>query len=110
MRLAPGRVLVKPVETAETLNGGRILLTDATRERWTMGQAEVVAVGPPAQCEDDECEREHLDGHHPIDARLIPGAWILCKPRKFVEVPEGYLVMTDDVVGVFTAPSGQTPI
>lgn len=119
MRLAPGRLLVKPVETAETLGGGKIILTEATREHWTMGQAEVLAVGPPAICTEEDCERPHVivwhgaDAHgkrayrqgHPVEARLLPGAWVLCKPRRFVEVEGGYLVMQDDVVAVFTAPT-----
>ncbi len=113
MRPAPGRVLVKPVETAETLAGGLIILTENVREAWTVGQAEVVAVGPPQACGDEDCERSHewlfdlmsATRHHPIDPRLKPGSWVLCRPRRFVETGEGYLVNETDIVGVFTAPS-----
>lgn len=105
MRPAPGRVLVRPVETSESLSGGVIILTETTREGWTVGQAEVVAVGPPQACTDEDCARVHLAGHHPIDARLKPGSWVLCRPRRFVETGEGYLVNETDIVGVFTAPS-----
>lgn len=106
MRPTPGRILVKPVETAETLAGGLIVLTENVREAWTVGQAEVVAVGPPQPCTNEDCARVHLDGHHPLDERLQPGAWVLCKPRRFVETPDGWLVTQDDIVGVFTAPTG----
>lgn len=103
---APGRILVKPIETAETLNGGRILLTENVREHWTLGQAEVIAVGAAAVCEDEDCECEGL---HVPDPRLKPGSWVLCKPRTFVQVEDGYLVTVENVVGVFTAPVVQTP-
>ena len=109
-------MLVKPVETQETLNGGRILLTDAVREHWTIGQAEVVAVGEPAICDEEWCERDHI-GLHPVsngngdgsylrahvaEPRLQPGAWILCKPRRQVEMPDGtWMVTQDDIVGVW---------
>ena len=106
MKPAPGRILVKPVETAETLAGGKIILTQNTLAAWTFGQAEVVAVGPPQSCTDDDCARVHLHGCHPTDARLTAGAWILCRPRRFVEANDGqWLVMDDDVVGIFTAPA-----
>ncbi len=109
MKPLPGRILVKPVETAETLGGGKILLPESTREGWTMGQYEVVAVGPPQPCSDEDCGRVHLDGCHPLHPALKPGAWVLCKPRKGVETREGELVTQDDVVGIFTAPTAQTP-
>ena len=109
MKPLPGRLLVKPIETAETLGGGKILLPETTREGWTMGQCEVVAVGPPQPCSDEDCARVHLDGCHPLAPTLVPGAWILCRPRKWVEVPEGWMVHQDDVVGAFTAPGAQTP-
>lgn len=108
MRPLPGRLLVKPVETAETLHGGKIILPDSVREGWVIGQCEVVAVGPPPVCQDEDCARVHLDGCHPLSPALKPGAWILAKPRKFVETPEGWMLHQDDVVGIFvTALSSQ---
>lgn len=109
MKPLPGRLLVKPIETAETMGGGKIILPESLREGWTMGQCEVVAVGPPQPCQDEDCARVHLDGCHLLHEDLKPGAWVLCKPRKFVETPEGWMVQQDDVVGVFTAPDSGTP-
>lgn len=59
MQPSRGLLLVKPIESAERLPGSLILLTADTRERMTAHQAEVVAVGAFAACEDEDCEREH---------------------------------------------------
>ncbi len=111
MKPTPGRVVVRPIATADTLNGGRIVLTENVRQTWTLGQAEVVLVGEADKCEDEDCERDHhylfphydtMEKTHSLDARLKPGAWVLCKPRRFVELPDGnWLVNALDIVGVF---------
>lgn len=103
-----GRILIRPVQTPETLGGGRIILTEATREDWTWGQMEVVQVGAPAYCEDEDCERLHvaecgdhgeeLERRHPVDIQV--GDWILIQHRAASEThTEGlYVCSVDDVL------------
>lgn len=95
-----GVVFVKPIETAETVTGGKILLPETYRQRLTAQQAEVVAVGPPGLCDEPEdCERPHP---HPIDQRLVPGAWVLCAKWSYVGVREKlFAVRHEDILGVF---------
>ena len=104
---ARGRLLVKAIETAETLNGGRIFLTENTREGMVMGQYEVVAIGDPERCEDETCEHPHVecfgDQLHPIDERLQIGSWILVTPRSAIDADAlgYYFVNSSDVIGIF---------
>lgn len=118
---APGVAFVRPVSTEETA-GGRIILPDMVRDRWTRCQAEVVAVGPPDRCDDDECRRRHgagvdltgkvVERCHAIEVK--PGDWVLIPPRSLLPAPERdqYVVGTTDCWGVFTAEpvSGPPPV
>ena len=89
--------------------GGRIALLEETRKRLTMQQAEIVAVGPPAACECAEpCERAPMrNGRavHPLDPRLVPGAWVLCAKWSYVGLPSPdrplYAVRQEAIIGVF---------
>ena len=126
MDLTPmrGVCFVRPIETAETLPNGRILLPEAYRQRLTAQQAEVVAVGPPGLCDEPEdCERPHCGiagtlvtrdvavrglrakGYrptHPVDPRVVPGAWVLCAKWAYVGVREKlFAVRHEDIIGVF---------
>jgi co-chaperonin GroES (HSP10) len=114
MRPARGLLLVRPVET-DDLQRGIVLLSD-TRERMTQAQCEVIAVGEPAICEDEECEREHVfasvfrnDGvfekpwvEHPCPVRI--GDWLLVRPRSFIDGPTPeraeWFVHQDDVLAI----------
>ena len=99
-----GICFVRPIETAETMPGGQILLPDSYRERLTAQQAEIVAVGPPGLCgEVEDCERSHTpSGHHVVDPRLVPGAWVLCAKWSYVGVREKlFAVRHEDVIGIF---------
>jgi len=90
---------LRPVETSETLGGGKIILTQNTREAWTGFQAEVVSVGEPALCEDDDCERDHGTGPtklHPCT--LQPNDWVLVEPRQFVELTDREWLVSQDAV------------
>jgi len=63
---ARGLLLVRPVDVAETLSGGRIIVPSDARERLTANQCEVLAVGAFAECDptrstaERKCEREHV--------------------------------------------------
>lgn len=122
MKPARGVLIVKPIETEETLPGGLIVLTENARKDWAQWQMEVVAVGLPAICEKPKrCERPHHwsrmtdpqgwiigpadlgDANHLTDPRLVPGAWVIVKPRATVPVSpdsDESIVRVDDVVAV----------
>lgn len=103
-----GKLTARPIETGETLNGGKILITENVREHWVMGQYEIVAVGDSARCISDDCERLHshawatTDKFHLIDARIKPGAWILAKPRTAIDsgTRDVFFLAIDDVIGI----------
>lgn len=119
MTPARGKFLVRPVETLESLPGGQIVLTEATRKDLTAQQAEVVAVGEPAYCEDEACERPHHWQSIPLDdamsiceftalyhlSTLAPHTWVLLAPRCLVETdePNLYVCAQDDVLAVLEA-------
>ena len=112
---ARGLLLVRPVDTAEHLPGGRIVLTADTREKLTANQVEVVAVGafalcdPAASRETRKCQRSHvvlagLRLHaHPVRA----GDWVVIAPRTTIEGPDPehkeWYVHQDSVLGIFNA-------
>ena len=62
MRPNRGFVLVAPVETSETFDGGTIILPQSVREGVSQYQCTVLAIGLPEICEDKKCERFH-SGH-----------------------------------------------
>lgn len=103
---ARGMVLVKPIETAESLPGGKILLTERTRQDLTSHQMEVLAVGEPAFCIDPACERcNHLTEIalypeaflHPCEAKA--GDWVLVAHRSLSETDtDGIFICAQDAV------------
>lgn len=117
MRAARGRVIVRPVETEQTLGGGRIILPESVREGMSQYQCEVVSVGKPDICEDKKCERPHwIEGtahsegideerQHVIPVELCVGSWCLVRPRSFLDAgdPSGklYIVHLNDIEAVF---------
>jgi len=115
MTPARGRLFVRPVETAECLADGRVVLLPETRARVTAQQAEVVAVGEPAWCEAvEDCGRPaeihgsvadvYAPGHaaatHPVDLRA--GDWVLLRARCLQDTDmEGILCcLQDDVLAI----------
>lgn len=117
---------MRKVETEETIPGGRIVLPDVVREGMTGQQVEVLAVGEPTICENEDCERMHVwrklthnftasgmldrtdlpnqDIIHPSDARLVAGAWAVVAPRSLVGTDQDglYVVAQDDVLAVIS--------
>jgi len=112
---ARGIVLVRPVETPESLPGGRIVLTDKTRTDWTAGQMEVVAIGQEPICKawDDGCERQHSvkvmtrapdnPRYHPCTIGL--GDWVLVRHRALLETDQSGLFAChqDDLLAVLNS-------
>ena len=115
MRPNRGFVLVAPVETTETLGGGKIVLPQSVREGMSSYQCEVLAIGAPEICEDKKCERPHWDTYshtplglphsHSIPPELTVGAWVLVKPRCFVDASHPtetqYFVHINNIEAVF---------
>lgn len=102
MTPAAGKLLVRPVQTPETLRAGQIVLTQDTREAWMWGHMEVLAVGAPGFCDDPDCERPHVSANwprcHPNSVTV--GDWVLVKPRALSETLEDgvYVCQQDDVL------------
>lgn len=122
MKPARGLVLVRRVETDETIPGGRIILTQNERENMAAYQCEVVAVGSPERCEKPKkCNvKRHLEwfrmpvgGTMPRDCvykaslhehNLKAGDWVLIRPRSLTQPnseKKEYLVRQSDVMAVF---------
>jgi hypothetical protein len=102
---ARGLLLVRPVQTAETLGAGRIALLEETRQRWSGMQCEVLAVGAEEYCEDDYCERDHAGWVHPCT--IAEGDWLLVRPRCFVptDVEDLWLCKQSDALARLTLES-----
>lgn len=128
LRPARGRILVRPVETAEVAPGGRVILVADTRERMTAHQCEVIAVGAFAECdsrrsrEERKCERSHsvencmcedmslmgcsgeCAGRRVHSHSIRSGDWLLVRPRCFVMGPrperKEWFIHQDDVYAI----------
>lgn len=115
MKPVRGKLLVRPIDSAERLPGGHIILTADTRERLTANQVEVIAVGEFALCDPEhgraerKCTRPHIviDGLrlHPHDVRA--GDWVLLAPRSTIGGPDPerseWFVHQDDVWAIFNS-------
>jgi hypothetical protein len=49
----PGLALIRRIKAAQTMPGGRILLTENTRDFLTAGQAEIVTIGTAGEPDED---------------------------------------------------------
>ena len=118
-----GYVLVAPVETSETFDGGTVILPQSVREGMASYQCTVLAIGLPEICEDKKCQRPHKGDEftkadfgipvadfkprfwHPIPPELVVGAWVLVKPRCFIDASHPtetqYFVHINNVEAVF---------
>lgn len=108
-----GVILIRPVETEESLPGGRIILTEESRRRLAADQVQILEVGPPEICENEACSRPHeteiaRNGQtvrvHPTDPRLVPDSWAIVQPRSFVDASHAterqWFARQDDVRAV----------
>ena len=107
---APGRVLLRPIETEPSI--GRIQLLDSTRENMTPNQYEVVECGPPSRCEDEECERPHHFAWAASNRHAIPcvgGDWVLVRHRAVAPTDTDGLVIAwqDDILAILSLRSDQ---
>lgn len=112
-----GLLLVRPVDTDETLPGSHIILTANTRDAIAAHQCEVLAVGEPAECDptrsraERRCERTHhmwvtADGEYRSHGAMVDvGDWILIRPRSALDSPhpeqKQWFVHQDAVLAIF---------
>ena len=109
MKPARGLLLVKRVDTEETLPNGKVVLPESVRESLAAYQAEVIAVGEPTWCETPDCDRLHDEAanrlwHH-TPAGLVPGAWVVVAPRRYVAAEDGteqFFARIEDVLAILT--------
>lgn len=104
-RVTPSRglVLIRKVRHAQTEGAGSIILPERTIGNWTIGQAEVVAVGLPRLVEDCEDWEGPVEGDEiPNDPRLVPGAWIFSRPRAWVTTDrdDQWVIRVEDVLAL----------
>lgn len=103
MTPARGVVLIRRVRHAQTEGTGVIVLPEKTVNNWTIGQAEIVAVGAPRRVEEDD-DREGWNQGDPIptDPRLVPGAWVMTKPRSWIATDrkDMWVCRIEDVLAV----------
>lgn len=109
-----GRLLVRPVDAAESFAGSRLVIPVEARERLTAHQVEVIAVGAFAECDparsraERKCERAHerelcaICSEYPLGFGrgvccgagrrvhphpIVAGAWLLVRPRSTLAGP-----------------------
>ena len=123
-----GFVLVAPVETSETFDGGTIILPQSVREGVSQYQCTVLAIGLPEICEDRKCQRDHCSCEATGDSicafccirsegvrnsatvlyhrtYITAGDWVLVKPRCYIDASHPtetqYFVHINNVEAVF---------
>lgn len=103
-------VLVRPVETPETIGGGKILLTEKTREDMTSQQMEVLAIGTPRWCDNFDCELawknpQVYGGPHWHPHGLSVGDWVLVAHRSLSETDTDgiFIVPQDSILAILCA-------
>lgn len=101
-RLKPrdGTVIVEPIQTAETF-GGRIIIPTPTRDRLTVQQMTVLAVGG---CPDrgEDADDPALTAQDQAIAALQTHDHILVTHRSWIELDRGrFMVPFDAVLGRF---------
>ena len=109
---APGRVLLRPIETESSI--GRIQLLDRTRENWTPNQYEVVCVGEPLACDDEDCDRDHLHTYlgkyHFLSC--AKDDWILVRHRSVASTDDDnlFIAWQDDILAILSLPADRPPV
>jgi hypothetical protein len=116
---APGLAFIRKIHTDERYRGSAIVIPEAARDKLAELQWEIVSVGAPEPCDDEDCERHHglrFSVHtdetnalthtsqglvHPCD--LAPGDWVLVRKRAESATPEPglYVIRQSDVLGRF---------
>ena len=92
-----GTVIVTPIQTHETLNGGRIIVPPKSREALTLLQMNVVAAGGvPDRGED--ADDPALRAQDEAKAALQPHDWILVKHRSWIELDRDHFIVPFDAV------------
>lgn len=113
---APGLAFVRRIQTDERYRGSPIVIPEQARDKIASEQWEVVSVGAPEPCDDEDCERMHMEftdihdefwkeqyGSRCHLSNLRVEDWVLIRKRSAVESPEPglYIVRQDAVIGKF---------
>lgn len=101
MTPARGLALIRRPTVANSL--GKIQLLDKTVTGWSLGQAILVALGPPIKPEDpDDYDGELVNGEVLQDPRLTEGAWILTRFRSWFpsDDPDLFVIRQEDIVAI----------
>lgn len=92
--------MVRPIRADNQLPGSRLYLPDQTVDRLTINQMELLAMGPPPARDDPDPDET---AHDAALQALRPGAWLVLKPRSWVEgpTPDTYLIDQSVILGAF---------
>lgn len=100
LRPRAGAALVRPIEAENRLPGSRLYLPDQSVDRMTTNQMELLAMGPPPVRDEPD---PHTLAHDAAVQALPVGAWLVLKPRSWIEgpTPDTYLISQDAILGAF---------
>lgn len=95
---------MRRIATHDQLPGSRLIVPDTARDRISRSQYEIVSLGGQRDCLDEDCERPHVEGRHPLHPSVTVGAWVLTRERAAHALPNDdthFLVSLDDLLAVF---------
>lgn len=97
----PGLALIRRITTGDTVPGGVIVLTEATRDFLTAGQCELIDIGSREPLEDPDETEEQV---WPELETLRSGAWLLLRHRTWIETDRDdlFLVRHEDILAVLS--------
>ena len=106
---APGRVLLRPIETESSI--GRIQLLDRTRENWTPNQYEIADLGALLACDNEDCDRQHCiskssgRSYH-TQQQFGRGDWVLVRHRSVSPTDDDnlFIAWQDDILAILSPP------
>ena len=107
MKPPRGLLLVRPIETEDSFSGGCIVIPETSKARLTAQQVEIVKVGQPEICEEDDCDHAHHTTSGGTRFHNFPakrGMWLLIRPRTLMDTatPERklWLLRQADVLAI----------
>lgn len=99
---------MRPVQTEETLPGGVIVIPDEARAKFASHQVEVVAVGKPEICTDEDCGALHV-GSTDRPAPLFGKQWRSVLSGRRLMFGQEFMDGRDDTVFAHPVPRGLEP-
>lgn len=106
---ARGLAFIRHVTTEDRYQGGSIIIPEHIRDKVAKQQFDVVAVGEPDICEDEDCQRPHeISPEYDTHIRQVEaGDWVLCRNRSWAMTPDPdvYVVRQFDILGKWVEQS-----